>query len=352
MVLNPCLRAAAPFVAMITVECIEVGLTTLSKAAMKQGMSNFVFIVYYNALGTLILLPLFLYNTFRGKKVPITFSLLYKFFLLGLIGICLLQICAYTGINYSSPTLAAAIGNLIPVFTFIFAVILGLEKLNIRNSSSQAKCLGTIIAISGAMVATLYKGPPVVIAPTSSISPNKLLVQFSNWALGGLLLVITCVLSSTANILQAYAAKECPDEVVLVFFYSFFGTMLSAAFSVFLERDPDAWKPHNRIEIVAILYAAVTTTVFRNTVITWCLRERGPVYVTIYKPLSIVVAMIMGLIFLGDNLYLGSVIGSAAIATGFYAVIWGQAREKETVCNLENTYDQNTPLLNSTDGRS
>lgn len=56
---------AAPFMVMIIVECVEVGLSTLSKAAMVKGMSNFVFIVYYNALGTLILLPVFLYNIFR-----------------------------------------------------------------------------------------------------------------------------------------------------------------------------------------------------------------------------------------------------------------------------------------------
>lgn len=206
------LKAAAPFMAMITVETVEVGLSTLSKAAMKQGMSNFVFIVYYNALGTLILLPLFLCNTLRGKRVPLTFSLMYKFFLLGLIGICLLQICAYTGINYSSPTLAAAIGNLIPVFTFILAVILRMEKLDLRSSSSLAKCLGTVIAISGAMVATLYTGPPVLIAQTSSNSSHKLLSQPSNWSLGGLLLVVTCLLSSTGNILQT---SPCCRHILL-----------------------------------------------------------------------------------------------------------------------------------------
>ncbi|XP_021717045.1 WAT1-related protein At5g40240-like [Chenopodium quinoa] len=346
------IMGAAPFMVMIIVECVEVGLSTLSKAAMVKGMSNFVFIVYYNALGTLILLPVFLYNIFRGKGVRITFSLLYKFFLLGLIGICLLQICAYTGISYSSPTLAAAIGNLIPVFTFILAVILRMEKLDLRNLSSQAKCLGTIVAISGAMVVTLYKGPPLITqTPDAS---NKLLAMPVNWTLGGLLLAITSLLSSTGNILQTATARECPDELTLVFFYSLFGTLQSAAVSVFVESDPKKWILHHRIEIIAIIYAAVTTTVFRNTVITWCLREKGPVYVVSYKPLAIVVAMIMGLVFLGDNLYLGSVIGSVAVTAGFYSVIWGQAKEKDdlasgNVSKLESTGDLNVSLLKNTD---
>lgn len=41
---------------MVAVEFFEVGLTTLSKAAMRKGMSNFVFIVYSNALAILFLL--------------------------------------------------------------------------------------------------------------------------------------------------------------------------------------------------------------------------------------------------------------------------------------------------------
>ena len=46
-----------PFAAMVMVECFGVGLTTLSKAAMTKGMSHFVFVVYSDAIATLILLP-------------------------------------------------------------------------------------------------------------------------------------------------------------------------------------------------------------------------------------------------------------------------------------------------------
>lgn len=36
---------------------------------------------------------------------------------------CTSQIMGYTGINYSSPTLASAISNLVPAFTFILALL-------------------------------------------------------------------------------------------------------------------------------------------------------------------------------------------------------------------------------------
>ena len=38
---------------------------------------------------------------------------------------------------------------------------------------------------------------------------------------------------------------------------------------------------------------------------TWGLHIKGPVYVALFKPLSIAIAAVMGFIFLGDDLYLG-----------------------------------------------
>ena len=42
----------------------------------------------------------------------------------------LAQLCAYKGIEYSSPTLASAIGNLTPALTYILAVIFRSYLLN------------------------------------------------------------------------------------------------------------------------------------------------------------------------------------------------------------------------------
>lgn len=49
------LSGTVPIAAMVMMECLDVGLVTLSKAAMSRGMNHFVFVVYYNALASLIL---------------------------------------------------------------------------------------------------------------------------------------------------------------------------------------------------------------------------------------------------------------------------------------------------------
>ncbi|CAK9162824.1 unnamed protein product [Ilex paraguariensis] len=338
-----------PFAAMVMVECTDIGMITLAKAAMNSGMSKFVYVVYYNALGTLILLPYIIFHSCRSSRLTLTFSILCRFFILGFVGICLLQVSAYIGIDYSSPTLAAAIGNLIPVFTFLFAIICRMEKLDLRRSSSQAKSLGTIVAISGAFVMTLYEGPPILMLTSQTNLPQQLLLlRQSNWALGGLFLAITCICSSIWNVFQTATVKLYPDEMTIVFFCSCFGSIQCAIFTLIIERDLGAWVLQPGIQMTATGYAAIFGTVFRSSIVTWCLGKKGPIYVAMFKPLSTVIAVIMGVMFLGETLHLGSVIGSILIAIGFYTVIWGQAKEQnmvmDVVCGSESS-TPNTPLL-------
>ncbi|CAI8590257.1 unnamed protein product [Vicia faba] len=103
-----------------------------------RGINHFIFVLYSNALATSILLPSsFLTN--RTTRPPLSFSLLVKFFLLGLVGITIMQNCVFTGISYSSPTLESAMSNLTPAITFVLAVIFRMEKLDVGSSISQIK---------------------------------------------------------------------------------------------------------------------------------------------------------------------------------------------------------------------
>lgn len=343
------IEKALPFAAMVMVECGEVGMITLGKAAMNSGLSNLVYVVYYNALGTVLLLPNFIIHSCRNDRRPLTLSVLCKLFGLGLLGICLLQVCAYAGIDYSSPTLAAALGNLIPAFTFLFAIIFRMETFDIRKPTSQAKALGTIVAITGASVMTFYQGPPLFkTILDDNLRKNSLFSQQSNWILGGLLITITCVCSSSWNVFQTATVKEYPDEVTVVFLFCCFGTIQCAIFTLVLERNTDVWILDTGSELVSIVFAAVFGTAVRSTVITWCLRKKGPVYVSMFKPISMVIAVIMGITLLGDVLRLGSVIGAVIIAVGVYTVLWGQSKERkltmDDVSRLESP-TENTHLL-------
>ncbi|XP_021809697.1 WAT1-related protein At5g40230-like isoform X3 [Prunus avium] len=277
-----------PFLGMVMVIFAQVTSLILNKEAMSSGLSEYVLAVYSFAIAALIVLPFsFFFN--RSERPPLTFSIISRLFLLSLIGSSGL-LMGLAGLNYASATLNTAMLNLIPAFTFILAVLFRMEKLNWRSSSSQAKIIGTVVSITGAFVVTFYKGPAVVHARLSSagtglFSNLSLFSEKSHWVIGGLLLAADSFATSLWFIVQG---------------------------------------------IVGIS--------FRTNVCTWCLQRTGPVYVSMFKPLAVVFADVIDVIFLGQALYLGSLIGAAVIISGLYVVIWGKAREEKL---HENSGEQN-----------
>ncbi|CAH9090721.1 unnamed protein product, partial [Cuscuta europaea] len=309
-----------PFVALVLMECINVGLNTLFKAATNQGMSNYVFIVYAYAVAAICLLPSPFFSTRSKVLPPLNCSITFKILMLGIIG-CASQIMGYAGISLSSPTLASAISNLVPAFTFILALFFRMETLVFRSTTSRAKVAGTIVSVTGAFVVTLYKGPRIAFTTSPSTTSNALRflgsVQ-SNWMLGGLFLTAEYLLVPMWYIVQTQIMKVYPAELTVVFFYNLIVSVLAAIVGAFMVPDLNQWKIRLDISLVSIICSGIFGSFVNNTIHTWAIRVKGPVYVAMFKPLSIAIAVAMGVVILGDTLYLGSIIGSAIIAVGFY----------------------------------
>ncbi|XP_050945571.1 WAT1-related protein At3g28050-like isoform X2 [Cucumis melo] len=252
------------FSAMIMVEIMDVITSTLSKAAMSKGMNNLVFAVYSNSLSTFIFLPFLLFSGFRDKQAaPLSLYMILGFSLLGLNG-SVGQILAYTGIKYSSPALLSALSNLIPIFTFLLALLFRMEKVDLRRSSGKAICVGTILAVSGASLITLYKGPLLLNNISSSNSfeikqeeddrhLHLLHSHNSNWILGGFLFLITSLLSANWHIVQTWFVKKYPTKKITnQFFFTLSMAVQTAAFAMVVEKNTTAWKLQPDIEMVTI----------------------------------------------------------------------------------------------------
>ncbi|XP_057491211.1 WAT1-related protein At5g40230-like [Actinidia eriantha] len=344
-----CCGEVLPFVAMVFVEGVFVGLNTLFKAASLKGMSYNVFIVYSCATATLFLLP-FAFFSHRGSGLPpLKFSTFLKICLLGLFGF-LAQIFGFKGIEYSSPTLASATSNLIPAFTFVLAIFFRLEKLDLTSSSTQAKIIGTVVSISGALIVVLYKGPSIVTINSVSNVSYSWGLSPSNWAMGGLFLAADYLLLSVWFIVQAKIMKEYPAELVVVFLFNLCATILSAPVCFIADMNFNNWIVISDIGWVAIMYSSLMASCFGTLVHTWGVRVKGPVYIALFKPFAIVIAAVMGFIFLGESLYLGSVVGAVVISVGFYVVMWGKAKEEMgeefgVMNSLESPSTLKAPLL-------
>ncbi|WCJ36034.1 nodulin MtN21 /EamA-like transporter family protein [Euphorbia peplus] len=338
----------APYAAMVTLECVDTGINTLGKAAISHGISHFVLVVYSNALATLIMFSTsFIFcNKNRTKRPPLTYSLLCKFFLLSLVGITIMQNCVFTGLSYASPTLASAIGQLVPAFTFILAVIFRMDKLNLRSSRGQVKVVGTLVSMLGALIVIFYKGPPVSSIPESAASSSSMFfVAKNSWVIGGFFITISSLSLSVFIIFQAAILKEYPSEMIIVSFYCLFGTIQCAVVSLIAENNPNAWRLKSDLELISVVYSAVFGNVVTYGVATWCIHKKGPIFVAMFKPLGIAISVFMSVMFLGDTIYFGSIIGAITIVVGFYSVMCSQSNEGEQNELVDCTVKQ--PLLTS-----
>ncbi|KAL3629246.1 hypothetical protein CASFOL_026468 [Castilleja foliolosa] len=293
-------REIVPFAAMVAVECTNVGQTTIYKAAVSKGLNYHVFMVYSYAISALALLPMACFFH-RGTQLPsLSITMLAKFFVLGCLGF-LGEYLGYLGIAYSNPTLGSAMSNLSPACTFFLAVLFRMEKLKLGSLSTQAKIIGALVSISGALVVVLYNGPILITGYNDKAAIPTIYLHVassaeSNWIVGGALLASCYFVSSIWYIYQSVVIREYPGEFIL----GIIGTGLNIMIR------------------------------------TWSLHVKGPVYVTMFGPLAIAIAAILGVIFLGDDLYLGSVIGSIVITVGFYTVMWGKTKEEIIVIVTSN----------------
>nr|GEX74424.1 WAT1-related protein At5g40230-like isoform X2 [Tanacetum cinerariifolium] len=139
-----------------------------------------------------------------------------------------------------------------------------------------------------------------------------------------------------------------PVELMVVFVFGLSGLIVAAFAGLIMVRDLDAWKLKPDMMLASIFYMGISTGFLSGLIQVWALRLKGPVYVAMFKPFSIVVAVVMGVIFLGDSLHLGSVVGGIIISLGFYAVLWGKSKEDNGARYKEastSSGTETTPLL-------
>ncbi|KAH1192497.1 WAT1-related protein [Glycine max] len=250
--------------------------------------------------------------------------------------------------------------------TFLFCFFLSyyhhklrMEKIAVKRRTTQAKILGSIISVLGAFVVTFYKGQSVIIADNSpSIQlpqSNGILTSVDrNWVIGGLLLTACNILLTVWFVYQVEILKEFPDELSMVFFYNLCAAIVASIVGLLGEKNSSAWKIRPDISLISIVCTGIFNKFLSSAIYAWGIHLKGPVYVAMFKPLSIVIAVAMGVMFLGDSLYVGSIIGATIISIGFYTVMWGKATEQkeeegeeENVGSQESSITENVPLLQS-----
>ncbi|KAK7345659.1 hypothetical protein VNO77_16267 [Canavalia gladiata] len=317
-----------PLIAVVSLQCGYAIMDVLSKAAMNKGMSNYVFVVYRHAVAFFVIAP---FALFFDKKVrpKMTLSIFMKILALSLLEPVIDQNLYFLGMKYTTATFAVAMTNILPAITFILACIIGLEKIKIKSIRSQAKVVGTAATVSGAMIMTLVKGPVLFgshKANGQSQSHNGTNSQHT--IIGSVIITIGCFSWACFVILQAITLRTYPAALSLSAWICLLGAIEGAAVALVMERENlSVWSIKWDMGLICAVYTGIVCSGLGYYLQGVVMKTRGPVFVTAFNPLCMVIVAIMGYFVLAEEVFLGRLIGAVVICLGLYIVVWGKSKD-------------------------
>ncbi|XP_047337270.1 WAT1-related protein At4g08290-like [Impatiens glandulifera] len=132
-----------------------------------------------------------------------------------------------------------------------------MEKVNFKERRSQTKLLGAVIAAGGAILNCLYNGP----------------------AIAGSVLV------------------EYPSPLAIILIISFLGAIMNVGVALGLEfKHPASW---------IIGWNGIIVSGLMAYIISALTQIKGPVFVAVFSPTSMVLVMVIGFIALGESIHVG-----------------------------------------------
>ncbi|KAL5558389.1 hypothetical protein UlMin_034600 [Ulmus minor] len=322
------LAKAKPYLAMVSLQFGYAGMYIISMVSFKHGMSHFVLSVYRHVVALLIIAP-FAIVLERKIRPKMTLPIFLRIMLLGFLEPVLDQNLYNLGMKYTSATFGAAIVNILPAITFVMALIFRLETVNLRKIRSLAKVIGTVITVSGAMVMTLYKGPILDIFHGRGQSHQNSTAESEqhHWVIGTLMLVGSCGGWASFFIVQSFTLKKYPAELSLTAWICLMGVLEGGVVTFAFERRLDVWVIGWDSRLLASVYSGVVCSGLAYYVQGVVIRERGPVFVTSFSPLCMIITFSLGAIILAEVVHLGSIIGAIFIVMGLYTVVWGKSKD-------------------------
>ncbi|XP_058201192.1 WAT1-related protein At3g30340 [Rhododendron vialii] len=327
----------SPIIAMVAIDFGFAIVNLLLKRIVDSGMDHLVFITYRQCIATILLAPI-AYLSERNRRPKLTFVILCHLFLSAIVGASLTQYFFLLGIQYTSATFSCAFINMVPVITFLMALPFRLENVNIKGSTGgRAKAVGALVCLGGAMILTLYKGSPLfnysrpgpathIVDQALKLSSGK---RKERWTLGSMAMISGTLLWSSWFLLQSYITKSYPCQYSSTAIMSLFAAIQSAALAVSMDRNFSMWALKGKEEILTVMYAGIVGSGMCYVGMSWCVKKRGPLFTAAFSPLIQIIAAMLDIPFLHEQLHLGSLLGSITVIAGLYILLWGKNKEMQ-----------------------
>uniref|UniRef100_A0A7N1A6R2 WAT1-related protein n=1 Tax=Kalanchoe fedtschenkoi TaxID=63787 RepID=A0A7N1A6R2_KALFE len=350
------IRGLRPAMLMVMVQASFAGVNVLVKLAVNHGMSIKVFIAYRFMFATGFILPVALLAE-RKSRPKLTPMIVWQGFLCGLFGGTLVQIPYMECLVLTSPTFASAMGNLVPAATFILALIFRLEKLGLKTLPGKMKIIGTVVGIGGAMTLTFYKGVDLKLWDThmdlmkivgTEDSTSPLTPKSVNPVMGAIMGGLSCISFGIWLIIQTKLNVRYPCQYSCTALLSFMAAVQTTVFALCVERNWSRWKLEFNIRLLTVIYSGAVVSGMMISVMAWCVRMRGPLFVSVFNPLMLVLVALASSLLLQEKLTLGCVLGGVLIISGVYTVLWGKGQEMKRLTSTSPTAEEDQKDQKST----
>ncbi|KAJ0245836.1 WAT1-related protein [Hirschfeldia incana] len=326
-------ESAKPYFAMVCLQFGYAGMNLVTKVVLDGGMSHFVLVAYRNAFATAAIAPFALLSE-RKVRPKMTFPIFIQIFVLALLGPVIDQNLYYAGLRLTSPTFAGAATSIVPALTFIISIISRMEKVELRKVRFQAKVVGTLVIVVGAMLMILFNSPLI------NFLRSHLIRQASSSAgedylKATVFLLIASFSWASFFVLQAATLRRYSSHLSLSMMVCFMGTLQSTALGFVMEPNLSAWNIAFDMNLLASAYAGIMSSSIAYYVQGMMTKQKSAVFVTSFNPLIVIIVSIISFLILGQRLYLGGVLGMVILMVGVCAVLWGKKGDEE-----ENSEDK------------
>ncbi|KAA8516235.1 hypothetical protein F0562_019414 [Nyssa sinensis] len=208
-----------------------------------------------------------------------------------------------------------------------------------KSKHGKAKVLGTLVSVGGALLLTLYKGMPLMNASSSSsimVEKRKHVTLTEKWAVGSIFLTAGSLMWSSWFLIQARISKSYPCQYSSTAIMSFFSAIQSTILRLIIDRNSSSWIVKGKLEISSIIYSGMVGSGLCYVVMSWCVKQRGPVFTAAFSPFIEISVAVFDVSILHEQIHLGSVLGSVLVIAGMYILLWGKSNEADD-CGMKHS---------------
>lgn len=216
-----------------------------------------------------------------------------------------------------------------PALTFVAAVLFRFEEVHLRSNAGWAQILGTFLTVGGAMTVTFYTGFQLNVEnPAYDFSYLNGSSTRSASVLGPLFIALSCIL-------QKGLSDDFPYPITSTAATSMFSTLQCAIIGVIMDHG-SGWSLQSKLRLISVIYSGVFGSAIACLVTAFFIAKKGPVFVSMFNPLSLILVAVLGWAFLKEKLYIGSLLGSSLILMGFFGFLWGNWKEARAKTHMRS----------------